>query len=205
MRRSALVFLAVLVLPGFISSFLSGPASAQLLDMLTAPKTLVDRAIEARKAGDIVEDNRIVIDVNKVMADLGTIKASTEIYEQQLLITGIFDDRAVYDKFRAGVNKVKGVKKLRWHATYMSKQEQERRKASLVDWKDALVIEAKVRANLIKTRGIADVNYKTAIDSFATVYILGRARSGEEMKKVLDVVSRTEGVKKVVNYGYVKP
>jgi osmotically-inducible protein OsmY len=197
MRRSALVFLAVLVLPGFISSFLSGPASAQLLDMLTAPKTLVDRAIEARKAGDIVEDNRIVIDVNKVMADLGTIKASTEIYEQQLLITGIFDDRAVYDKFRAGVNKVKGVKKLRWHATYMSKQEQERRKASLVDWKDALVIEAKVRANLIKTRGIADVNYKTAIDSFATVYILGRARSGEEMKKVLDVVSRT--------YGYVKP
>ncbi len=201
MRRAALVLSAVLGL----AVTLPAPVSAQLLDMLTAPKTLVDRAIEARKAGDIVEDNRIVIDVNKVMANLGTIKASTEIYEQQLLITGIFDDRAVYDKFRAGVNKVKGVKKLRWHAAYMSKQEQERRKKSMVDWKDALVIETKVRANLIGTRGIADVNYKTAIDSFATIYILGRARSSEEMKKVLDVVSRTEGVKKVVNYGYVKP
>lgn len=201
MRRAVLVLSAVFGL----AVTLPAPVSAQLLDMLTAPKTLVDRAIEARKAGDIVEDNRIVIDVNKVMANLGTIKASTEIYEQQLLITGIFDDRAVYDKFRSGVNKVKGVKKLRWHATYMSKQEQERRKKSMVDWKDALVIEAKVRANLIGTRGIADVNYKTAIDSFATIYILGRARSSEEMKKVLDVVSRTEGVKKVVNYGYVKP
>jgi osmotically-inducible protein OsmY len=183
----------------------ASPAPAQLMDFLTAPKTLVDRAIEARKAGDILEDNRIVIDVNKVMADLGTIKASTEIYEQHLLITGIFDDKAAYDKFRAGVKKVKGVKKLYWQARYMSKKDKERRKSQMVDWKDALVIAAKVRANMIKTRGVADVNFKTAIDAFSTIYVLGRARSGEEMKKLLSVIAKTEGVKKVVNYGYVKP
>ncbi len=183
----------------------AAPAPAQLMDFLTAPKTLVDRAIEARKAGDIFEDNRIVIDVNKVMANLGTIKASTEIYEQHLLITGIFDDKATYDKFRAGVKKVKGVKKLYWHARYMSKKDQERRKSQMVDWKDALVVAAKVRTNMIKTRGVADVNFKTAIDAFSTVYVLGRARSSEEMKKLLSVIAKTEGVKKVVNYGYVKP
>ena len=198
MRLAVLAF-ALVILVG------PTPAPAQLMDFLTAPKTLVDRAIEARKAGDILEDNRIVIDVNKVMADLGTIKASTEIYEQHLLITGIFDDKTTYDKFRSGVKKVKGVKKLYWHARYMSKKDQERRKSQMVDWKDALVIGAKVRANMIKTRGIADVNFKTAVDAFATVYVLGRARSGEEMKKLLSVIAKTEGVKKVVNYGYVKP
>jgi hyperosmotically inducible protein len=181
------------------------PASGQVTDILTAPKTLIDRAIEARKAKDIVEDNRIVIDVNKVMADLGTLKASTEIYEQRLLITGIFDDKALYDKFRAGVDKVKGVKKLYWHAIYMPKAEQERRKNEMLDWADVLVLETKVRVNLIGTKGVADVNYKTVGDSFGTVYMLGRARSKGEMNKALSVIRETKGVKKVVNYGYVKP
>ncbi len=181
------------------------PAPAQIMDLLTAPKTLVDRAIEARSSKDIIEDNRIVIDVNKVMAQLGTIKASTEIYEQHLLITGLFDDKATYDKFEAGVKKVTGIKQLYWHVHYMPEAEQQRRKAEMIDWKDALVIGAKVRANLIGTRGVADVNIRTVVDSFATVYVLGRARSNEEMKKALDVISRTEGVKKVVNYAYMKP
>ena len=202
-RRTAAP-LAVLLGLG-VAVAVAPPATAQLMDILTAPKTLVDRAIEARKTADIVEDNRIVIDVNKVMANLGTIKASTEIYEQHLLITGIFDDRASYDKFESGVKKVKGVKKLYWHAVYMPKADQERRKAELIDWKDTLVTEAKVRGNLIKTRGISDVNFKTVSDAFGTIYVLGRARSQEEIKKVLSVISRTPGVKKVVNYGYVKP
>lgn len=202
MRPAARAFVIAFILALVLAS---APTPAQVLDLLTTPKTLVDRAIEARKAGDIVEDNRIVLEVNKVMAQLGTIKAKTEIYEQRLLITGIFDNRDTYDRFRDGVNRVKGVKRLYWHAQYMPANEQASRKAEMVDWKDALVTEAKVRGNLIKTRGVSDVNFKTAIDAFSTVYILGRARSGEEMKKVLDVVSRTPGVRKVINYGYVKP
>lgn len=196
-RRLASTVLALAVL-------LPVAAHAQL-DILTAPKTLIDRAIEARSSKDIYEDNRIVIDVNKVMAELGTIKASTEIYEQHLLITGIFDDKATYDKFLAGVKKVKGIKKLYWHVHYMPKAEQERRKKEMLDWGDALVVGTKVRANLIATRGVADVNFRTAVDSFATVYVLGRARSREELDKALNAIRRTEGVKKVVNYAYVKP
>lgn len=175
------------------------------MDILTGPKTLIDRAIEARKSKDIFEDNRIVIDVNKVMANLGTIKASTEIYEQKILITAIFDDKATYDKFRAGVNKVKGIKQLYWHVRYMSEQDQKSQKAQMVDWKMAIVIATKVRANLIGTRGVSDVNFRTAVDSFGTVYLLGRARSQEEMKKTLAVIAKTPGVKKVVNYGHVRP
>ena len=65
----------------FSATVTAMPASAQLSDILLGPKTLIDRAIEARSSSDLARDNAIVIDVNKVMADLGTIKASTQIYE----------------------------------------------------------------------------------------------------------------------------
>ncbi len=110
------------------------PSQAQLLDLLTAPKTLFDRAIEARSTSDILEDNRIVAKVNGVMLDLGTIRASTEIYEQRLLITGLFNDKKLYDKFLADVKKIDGVKKLYWHVTHMTEKEQEAQKKRKSCW-----------------------------------------------------------------------
>ena len=99
-----------LVIALFASFAVATTASAQLSDILLGPKTLIDRAIEARSSTDIARDNAIVIDVNKVMAELGTIKASTEIYEQRLLVTGIFSDEKIYKQFETGVRKVDGVK-----------------------------------------------------------------------------------------------
>jgi len=181
------------------------PAAAQIGDILLAPKTLIDRAIEARSAEDIATDNRIVVDVNAIMVEYSTIKASTEIYEQRLLITGIFDDKKLYDDFNAKVRKVEGVKELYWHVIYMSKEEQEKRKAEMIDWPDAVVLNSKIGVNLISTRGVSDVNFRTAVDSFATTYLLGRARSKEELDKTLAAIKGTEGVRKVVNYAVVRP
>ena len=104
----------------------AAPARAQL-GIFTAPKTLVDRALEARSTIDIAKDNAVVIKVNAVMADAGTVKASTEIYEQRLLVTGLFDDKPSYDKFQQGVRGVSGVKKLYWHVIYMSDVEQKQK------------------------------------------------------------------------------
>ncbi len=185
--------------------FAAPPASAQLLDLLTAPKTLFDRAIEARSTKDIFEDNGIVIAVNKLMADLGTLEASTEIYEQRLLVTGLFDDREVFDKFLAAVKKIDGVKKLYWHVGFMSEQDQEKNKETLLDWGAALALDTKVGINLVATRGVADVNFRVAVDSFGAVYLIGRARSEEELKKALAAARETGDVKKVVNYVEVRP
>lgn len=183
------------------------PASAQLGGILTAPKTLVDRAIEARSLTDIKRDNEIVLKVNRVMADLGTIKASTEIYEQRLLITGLFDDKALYDKFEKAVRAIKGVKRLYWHAVYLSKEDQEaRRKAgTLLDWADVLVMETKAKGRLIGAAGVADVNFRVAADASGTIYVLGRARSKEEQAKALARAKDGDGVKKVVDYVEVRP
>ena len=182
------------------------PASAGLLeDILVAPKTLIDRAIEARSSSDIIKDNEIVIEVNAVMADLGTIKASTEIYEQRLLVTGLFDDVQVYEEFLAGVQAVEGVKEIYWHVQFMSEEEQEAREEEMLDWVDALELDARVGISLIETAGIADVNLRVAVDAFSSFYLIGRARSEEELKKAIQVSGETEGVGVVVNYIEMRP
>jgi len=183
----------------------SGAAQAQIVDMLTGPKTLIDRAIEARKAGDIAKDNEIVLKVNKLMADVGSVKASTDIYEQRLLITGIFDDKATYDRFEKGVRAIKDIKKLYWHVAYIPAAEREQRKSELISWGDAEVMEKKADGRLIGTRGVADVNYRICVDAFATVYVLGRARSKEERDLAMARARDGQGVRKVVDYIDVRP
>lgn len=190
---------------GILAAAAPGAAAFGLLDIISAPKILFDRAIEARSTSDIIEDNKIVLAVNGIMADLGTIKASTEIYEQRLLITGMFDDKTLYDKFLAKVKKVSGVKKLYWHVVHMSKADQEKNKDKLLDWGEALVLDTKVGLALVGTGDVADVNYRVAADAQSTVYLIGRARSEAEMKLAVKVSRATEGVKKLVNYVEVRP
>jgi len=179
------------------------PVRAQLMEVLTVPKTLIDRAIEARSASDIAKDNEIVAKVNAIMAELGTLRASTEIYEQRLLVTGVFDDKDLYDRFEKQVRAVKGVKKLYWHVAYVAKDDPRRKE--MLDWADVTVMAAKAQARLVGTAGVADVNFRTTADPFATVYLLGRARSGEEARKASARVRDGNGVKKVVAYVEVRP
>ena len=185
---------------------LSTPARAGFLDdILTGPKTLIERAIEARSSSDILTDNEIVIKINAIMVDLGTIQASTEIYEQRLLVTGLFDDEELYEEFRDRVEQVEDVRELFWHVRYMSEEDQEANEAEMLDWTDAVELDARVGFSLIETAGIADVNLRVAVDAFANVFVLGRARSDEELQKAIEVSSETEGVGGVINYIEMRP
>jgi len=194
MRRLAFV-LAVLAV--------AAPAQAQLMDVLTAPKTLIDRAIEARSASDIAKDNVIVAKVNGYMGKHKTISTSTEIYEQRLLITGLFDDKATYDQFQKDVRSVEGVRKLYWHVTYLAKDDPKRK--ALPSWADTVETGVKAQGRLIGTRGVADVNFRTTVDSYGTLYVIGRARSQDEANKAVARLKEGEGIKKVVNYIDIRP
>jgi len=176
------------------------------LDVITAPKTLFDRAIEARSTSDIVMDNKIVIAVNAIMAKFGTIKASTEFYGQRLLITGLFDDRKLYKNFLAEVNKVKYIKFLYSYIRYLSKPKQKKWKKAgkIIGWADALLLDTKVGLALVGEREVADVNFRVASDAFSHVYILGRARSKGELKTAMKAARGVESAKKIVNYVVVR-
>lgn len=181
------------------------PAAAQLGGILSAPKTMFDRAIEARSASDIAKDNEIVLKVNKVMADVESAKASTEIYEQRLLVTGLFDDKPTYDKFEKGVRAVRGVRQLYWHVSYMSQDDQKKNQANMVGWAAGLELATKAKARLIGTKDVADVNYRVTGDAFGNLYLLGLARSDNEKKLALARIKAGDGVKKVVDYVVVRP
>ena len=185
------------------SLFAAGALLLSALVLAGCPTTVIERAVEARSAQDIVTDNEIVIDVNRIMADLGTVKASTEIYEQRLMVTGLFDDKAVYDEFRQRVGEVEKVKALYWHVTHLSKSDQD--SAGLLGWEDVVILDNRVGVNLIKEKDIADVNFRVTADSFATVYLIGRARSQGELDLALAAARGTKGVEKVVNYVEVRP
>ena len=191
-----------LILGGGAAALWPGLGQAQFF-----PKTLIDRAIEARSTSDIAKDNEIVVKVNKVMADVGSVSASTEIYEQRLLITGLFSDKATYDKFEKGVRSVTGVKTLYWHATYMSEPDQDaaKKKGTMIGWAAGLEMTTKAQGRIVGTKNVADVNYRIAGDAFGNLYLLGLARSADEKKLALARVKDGEGVKKVVDYVVVRP
>jgi len=60
-------------------------------------------------------------------------------------------------------------------------------------------------ARLIGTAGIADVNFRVTGDPFGNLYLMGRARSREELKKAISKLGEGDGVKKVYNYALVRP
>ena len=98
---------------------------------------------------------------------------------------------------------VKNVKKLYWHVTWRPPAEQKTK--NLLDWSDVLTTSTKAKARLVGTRGVADVNYRTAADAFGSVYLIGRARSAEEKAKALDRARDGTGVRKAVDYVEVRP
>lgn len=192
-----------LILAG-ASSCVASPALAQLGSILTSPKTIVEHAAEARSFSDQAKDNEIVLKVNAVMAKVGSLQASTEIYEQRLLVTGLFDDKAKYDQFQAGVRGVAGIKKLYWHVTYESEDDQKKDK-NLVGWSKSLELAVKAGTNLTVAVKTTEMNFHVACDAFGAMYVIGRAKAKDEHDKALAAVRTTSGVKKVIDYVETRP
>ena len=84
-------------------------------------------------------------------------------------------------------------------------QKKSKNKARIRSWGDVLILQTKAEARLIGTRGVADVNFRVAADSFGTLFLMGRARSNGELKKALARMRDGNGVRKVINYAVMRP
>jgi hyperosmotically inducible protein len=165
---------------------------------------MFERTIEARSFNDIAEDYRILLDANARMVDVGTLDASTEVYEQRLLVTGVFDDQETHDRLRNEFESIDGVKRLYWHAAYLTETEREQH-GRILDWPHAVYLDNSVGVNLVKTADVADINLRVAADPLSTIYLLGRARSPEEHEKAIQVARETTGVRDIVDYIEIRP
>lgn len=169
-----------------------------------SPVTVAQRALEDRSVADIKEDNRIVVAVNKLMAKYGTVSVSTEIYEQHLLIYGILETASAYDGFRNDVAKIEGIDRLYWHVEQMSEAEQEAREDEMLGFAQGLKVKAVIEKDWLQAEGVESLNFRVAVDPFATAYVLGRAKSQTELDRALAVVRNTEDVRRVRNYASVR-
>ncbi|MGZ0245819.1 MAG: BON domain-containing protein [Alphaproteobacteria bacterium] len=190
-----------------ISSKIYGGATIALVGLLAActqPTGLVNVAsspAEDRSIETLRDDTAITFDINEILLgekyrDLFA-EISTDAYERVVLLTGTV--KFAQNKRRASdlVRSVKGVKRIINELQVTSDY-------GISSAANDLWIETKLKVLLLGTKGIRSINYRWRSIN-GTVYVIGAGRSQRELNTVLDVIRKTERVKKVVNHAWVRP
>jgi osmotically-inducible protein OsmY len=175
-----------------------------LVTACTQPTGLVNVAsspVEDRSIETLRDDAAITFDISEVLlgeknSDL-FLEISTDVYEHVVLLTGTV--KFVENKRRAS-DIVRGVKRVKRIINELQVTKEYGVRAAAND----LWIETKLKVLLLGTKNIRSINYRwRAIKG--TVYVIGAARSQTELNTVLNVIQKTEQVKRVVNYAWVRP
>ena len=179
-------------------------ALISLLAACTQPTGLVNVAsspAEDRSFETLSADTAITFDINEILLgekyrDLFA-EISTDAYERVVLLTGTV--KFAQNKQRATdlVRGVKGVKRI-------VNELQVTNDYGIGNAANDLWIETKLKVLLLGTKDIRSINYRWRSVN-GTVYVIGAARSQQEMDAVLDVIRKTDRVKKVINHAWVRP
>jgi len=190
-----------------LSSKVRGVAAVAALGLLAActqPTGLVNVAsspVEDRSLETLRDDTAITFDINEIMLgekyrDLFP-EVSTDVYEHVVMLTGTV--KFAQNKQRASdiVRGVKGVKRIINELQVTSDY-------GVGSAANDLWIETKLKVLLLGTKGIRSINYRWRSVN-GTVYVIGAGRSQAELNTVLNVIRKTERVKKVVNHAWIRP
>lgn len=190
-----------------LSSKVRGIAAIAVLGMLAActqPTGLVNVAsspVEDRSLETLRDDTAITFDINEILLgekyrDLFP-EISTDVYEHVVMLTGTV--KFAQNKQRASdlVRGIKGVKRIINELQVTSDY-------GIGPAANDLWIETKLKVLLLGTKDIRSINYRWRSVN-GTVYLIGAARSQAELNTVLDVIRKTERVKKVVNHAWIRP
>lgn len=190
-----------------LSSKIRSAAAIALIGMLAActqPTGLVNVAsspAEDRSFDTLSADTAITFDINEILLgeqyrDLFA-EISTDVYERVVLLTGTVKFARNKERATELVRSVKGVKRIVNELQVTSDY-------GIGPAANDLWIETKLKVLLLGTRDIRSINYRWRSVN-GTIYLIGAARSQQEMNTVLDVIRRTERVKRVVNHAWVRP
>lgn len=190
-----------------LSSKIRGVAALALVGLLAActqPTGLVNVAsspAEDRSIETLRDDTAITFDINEILLgekyrDLFA-EISTDSYERVVMLTGTV--KFAQNKQRATdlVRSVKGVKRIVNELQVTSDY-------GVGAAANDLWIETKLKVLLLGTKGIRSINYRWRSVN-GTVYLIGAGRSQQELNTVIDVIRKTERVKRVVNHAWVRP
>jgi osmotically-inducible protein OsmY len=167
---------------------------------LGVPVGAVTTVAEDRPVREAGSDLRIKTNILTTFAEQAKgllVDVNTDVYEGQVLLTGSVkkpEDRAKAEAIVRGINGVRQV------FNDIQVTEEGGFRASAKDF----AIETKLKANLLTASGVTSINYRwRAVNG--VVYLLGLARSQEELDKVLGITRQMDGVRDVVSHVFIKP
>ena len=190
-----------------------GPAGCTQVMVETAKKTMEDRSTE-----DQVTDTKIATGLLSGLADKDKnllLDVNVDVWEQRAMLTGTVDDPRVRqdvvrlaqadDRIRKIYDEIQIVTKAeRDQRREAAKNKDESKKEGIGQAVNDFWIETKISAKLISTRGVTSVNFRWR-SVRNVIYLIGRARSDDELKTVLEIIHKTEGVKQVKAFVEIKP
>ena len=179
----------------------------------TAKKTMEDRSTE-----DQVTDTKIATGLLSGLADKDKnllLDVNVDVWERRAMLTGTVDDPRVRqdvvrlaqadDRIRKIHDEIQIVTKAeRDQRREAAKNKDESKKEGIGQAVNDFWIETKISAKLISTRGVTSVNFRWR-SVRNVIYLIGRARNDDELKTVLEIIHKTEGVKQVKYFVEIKP
>ena len=193
-----------------------------LLGLAACTPTVISDAAQAAFEDRITEDQ--VTDLKIASNLLGrlaqkdknlALDIGVDVWEQRMLLTGTLDDGATIDtvvEMARADGRLKIIyNEIRLVSTSERAARREQSETSDSGAKTGLKqtvsdywIETKIKGQLLTAKDVRSVNYRwRSVKN--TVYLIGRARSAEELDSVLTFIRDTKGVGNVKHFVEIKP
>ena len=162
-------------------------------------KDAVEAVAEDRSSADIGTDVKIkAAIVSKITDQMGSdvISVSTDVYEQDVMLTGVVETKKQQQQAGTIAKSVKGVKKV--YNEVIVHKKTDRDKGAVEGFVDDTVIEKKINALLLEGKGVNVTNFRWhAVGGH--VFLFGRALSKTELNKAIKIVKAIKGVSMVTS------
>jgi hyperosmotically inducible periplasmic protein len=177
-----------------------GPLQMPLEDR-TGNDQWLDTQIKSGILGEFSKvDHTYLMDVN------------VDIWKQEVMVTGMVDSKGKYYDVMSLIKQDNRIKTVHDHLeiadaesieAYRAAEDEYGKNAVPTDSATQTVsdvwIEGQIKALLLAEKGVSSVNYRwQSVNN--VVYIMGEAQTDPELQKVLSIVRRIKGVKRVVSH-----
>ncbi|WP_417822615.1 BON domain-containing protein [Thalassospira lucentensis] len=177
-----------------------GPLQMPLEDR-TGNDQWLDTQIKSGILGEFSKvDHTYLMDVN------------VDIWKQEVMVTGMVDSKGKYYDVMSLIKQDSRIKTVHDHLeiadaesieAYRAAEDEYGKNAVPTDSATQTVsdvwIEGQIKALLLAEKGVSSVNYRwQSVNN--VVYIMGEAQTDPELQKVLSIVRRIKGVKRVVSH-----
>ena len=177
------IIILLSIVSGCTTAYVTGASKAVLIDK------------EERSFNNFVEDTIILAQLKNVYFSNNEkifFNVSVDVLEGKVLLTGSVeqvDERIEATKLAWGINGV----------TEVINEIQISNDDTILDYADDLVMKTKIKAKLLISKEIYNLNYSVEVVN-GVVYLIGIAQNKKELDQVISISENTYGVKNVISY-----